>query len=293
MVSLAFVSVGLGYEAILRLVRPPENIDGRIMSLVAGIGVFVNVCLAFILGEHHVHLPGGDHHHDHDHDHGHSHHQSNTDDAKNGEKTHKYHHHDHSHHHSHNDEKHFSNKNSSANEETILLVDCGDSTSTKEKKQRNVNLHAAYLHVLGDLAQSIAVFLGGVVIWLKPEWHQVDPILTLGFSALVLYSTIGVVKSSVVVLLEGTPESIEWEEVYNSIADVPNIRDVHDLHIWYISHGNIALSVHCCSADKKAISNINKVCKSFGINHTTIQINHEDNADCCDRNACISSSMRR
>lgn len=74
MTSLAFVSVGLAYEAVQRLVEPPkEGVDGTLMSVIAGIGVVVNVVLAFVLGEHHVHLPGGsscEHDHGHDHSHG-------------------------------------------------------------------------------------------------------------------------------------------------------------------------------------------------------------------------------
>jgi zinc transporter 2 len=59
MTSLAFVSVGLVYTAVARLINPPEGVDGKVMSIIAGIGVVVNVALAFVLGEHHVHLPGG------------------------------------------------------------------------------------------------------------------------------------------------------------------------------------------------------------------------------------------
>merc|ERR1712028_327135 len=170
------------FEAVQRLINPPENIDGQMMSIVAGIGVAVNVALAFVLGEHHVHLPGGGgHNHDHDHD--------------------------------HEDHDHHSNEHS-------LLVEKGNE---EKERQRNVNLHAAYLHVMGDLAQSVAVFLGGIVIYWKPEYHIVDPILTLGFSALVLCSTVGVLKTSVAVLLEETPANIDWKEVYDSISALPNI----------------------------------------------------------------------
>ena len=97
-----------------------------------------------------------------------------------------------------------------------------------------MNLHAAYLHVMGDLAQSVAVFLGGIVIYWKPEYHIVDPILTLGFSALVLCSTVGVLRTSVAVLLEETPANIDWKEVYDSISALPNIHDVHDLRKFFV-----------------------------------------------------------
>jgi zinc transporter 2 len=65
------------------------------------------------------------------------------------------------------------------------------------------------------------------VIWWRPDYHIVDPILTLGFSMLVLYSTIGVLKSSIAVLLEETPSSIDWKKVYNAISALPGVDDVH------------------------------------------------------------------
>lgn len=265
MVTLAFVSVGLSFEAVQRLINPPENIDGQMMSIVAGIGVAVNVALAFVLGEHHVHLPGGgDHDHDHDHE------------------DHDHHDHDHHDHHDHEDHDHHDHHSN----EHSLLVDKGNE---EKERQRNVNLHAAYLHVMGDLAQSVAVFLGGIVIYWKPEYHIVDPLLTLGFSALVLCSTVGVLRTSVAVLLEETPANIDWRKVYDSISALPNINDVHDLHIWNISHGKIALSVHCTSSDKHAISVIHKTCKTFGIEHTTIQVNLSDCDTCTDRSCCVQA----
>jgi len=134
---------------------------------------------------------------------------------------------------------------------------------------------------MGDLAQSLAVFLGGLVIWFKPEWHAIDPILTLVFSGLVLWSTTGVLKSSVSVLLEETPAGIDWQEVYDTIAAVPGVDDVHDLHIWCISHGQTALSVHCTSSDDQAIGTINEALRRYGILHTTIQVNRGKNCGTC------------
>ena len=115
----------------------------------------------------------------------------------------------------------------------------------EKERQRNVNLHAAYLHVMGDLAQSVAVFLGGIVIYWKPEYHIVDPILTLGFSALVLCSTVGVLKTSVAVLLEETPANIDWKEVYDSISALPNINDVHDLRKFFVFVFRMSIFIVC------------------------------------------------
>jgi len=317
--SLAFVSVGLAIKACTRLVWPPEAapIDGAVMTYVAGIGVVVNVALAFVLGEDHVHLPGGsscEHHGhgDHSHDHG-----------KGGHAHGKGCGHDHGHH-----DKAIDNSKSTATakrghscsghnhdeaktESSPLLVPqgnhndhgCGhshdeDHNKTKEQQPshrhqpppRNVNLHAAYLHVLGDLAQSFAVFLGGLVIWYKPEWHAIDPILTLGFSGLVLWSITGVMRSSLAVLLEETPANIDWQEVHDAIAGVPGVIDVHDLHIWCISHGQTAISVHCFSMDDYAIGAINRALRPFGIGHTTIQVNRGSCGTCPGQGETICES---
>jgi len=344
--SLVFVSLGLGYKAVQRFVSPPEaGVDGTLMTFIAGIGVFVNVALAFVLGENHVHLPGGDHDHSHDHgnhgevhDHGHEHgdngrrkkenygcssHRNNEghhgvhehdshdrdshehdshDHDSNGHDSHDHHSHDHNSHSKEHDHKHAHHNHEQHTETSPLVISHGgldhdhddnhdDDHELKKQKQRNVNLHAAYLHVMGDLAQSLAVFLGGLAIWWKPEWHIIDPILTLGFSMIVLCSTIGVIKSSVAILLEETPIGIDWRKVYDAISAAPNVHNVHDLHIWCISHGQISLSVHCNSSDDNAISNIHKACMKFGIQHTTIQVNKGSRCTCSPRDCCTSKIL--
>jgi zinc transporter 2 len=339
MVSLAFVSAGLAYEAVKRLISPPEEgVNGSVMTLIAGTGVLVNLVLAWVLGENHVHLPGGDHGHDHSHDHGghdsHNHaHGHDHDNQKYGHRLHdgaereaKYGHdhtadddHDHSHGHSHS-----SNSNTNGNghshdhhvhvsETTALMGKSGspdnveyfdaieaagsddelDIPKMSAEDRRNVNLRAAYLHVMADLAQSVAVFVGGVFIWIKPEWHMIDPILTLGFCILVLYNTLGVFRSSIQVLLEEIPPSVNWQKVFDAISKVSNVSDVHDLHIWCISHGQTALSLHCTSSDPDAIYKINRICVRFGINHSTIQVQTKPGPcpTCTSPDVCCTSHL--
>lgn len=350
MVSLAFVSIGLGYEAVHRLMDPPDElVEGKIMSGIASIGVLVNIALAIVLGENHVHLPGYDHGHSHDHgDHhdGHDHaghgcgstttnggfrkkdsagyemlpsyqnesHTANGDHHSHehqhagaaaatcaDEEGHSHSHHDHSgsatavvaasadedgHYHDHND--HHGNHASNHHDHCELHASEVPGPSAAEK--RNVNLHAAYLHVMADLAQSVAVLIAGLVIWVRPDWHVIDPILTLLFALLVLYSTLGVVRSSISVLLEETPPSISWHQVYEAICRVPNVQDVHDLHIWSISHGQPTLSVHCQSTDPDALRQIRDHCLAFGIQHATVQVQQSEGAcvTCGDSSYCTS-----
>ena len=270
MVSLALVSVGLAAEAIRRLVYPPsEPIDGKLMSGIAAIGVLVNVCLAVVLGEHHVHMPGAAENHDHSHNHGHSHDHSHNDDGENDK-------------HAIDEENTYGTLHADeVPPEHDDNDDCHDHHShdhaSTSKKERNVNLQAAYLHVLGDLAQSAAVLIAGLVIWVKPEWHIVDPICTLLFCALVFYSTLGVVRSSIAVLLQEVPPNVSWKAIHAQIQAVPGVWNVHDLHIWSISQGVPSLSVHVMAENSvttahEALRNVAAVCARHGIYHATIQV---------------------
>jgi cation diffusion facilitator family transporter len=147
--------------------------------------------------------------------------------------------------------------------------------SPPSAKARNVNLQAAYLHVLGDLAQSVAVLVAGVVIWFRPAWIVVDPLCTLGFCVLVFYSTLGVVRASMSVLLEEVPPQISWTAIYKDLAGISHLRDVHDLHIWCISDGVPSLSLHASCDDGKceeALKSITAICKRYGIEHITAQV---------------------
>ena len=339
MTSLALVSIWLAYEAIIRIFKTPDaSVDGGLMTVIAGIGVFVNVVLAFVLGEHHVHLPGGgghDHSHDHcsghshatEHDHhqhpttnnksnngssaatenglGHSHTHAHNNSEENQQHAHDENQHassscsghDHAHSHSHHvsppDIETASENNSETDSllknnhhghqhghhgsmESLHADEVLPDQTKRDEEQRNINLHAAYLHVLGDLAQSAAVFIAGVVIYFRPDWHIVDPICTLFFCTLVFIMTLKVLRHSIAVLLEEVPPGLNWNEIYTALSRTEGITKVHDLHIWSISHGEPCMSVHCQSSDPNALKKLTKVAQKFGIRHSTIQIQSAD-----------------
>lgn len=283
MVSLAILSIGLAIEALRRMWiilysgGEVTEVDGKLMSTIAFIGVIVNVVLAYVLGEDHVHMPGGDHGHSHEHSHGHGHdHHDEESDT-----------HSHEHNHGHDGEsdsllsspkkKHIYSAVKEVEREVQHLVEVfptdENDVGSSHKQERNVNLHAAYIHVLADLAQSVVVFVAGLIIWAKPTWQITDPICTLIFSILVCYSTIGVIRSSLSVLLEEVPPGVKWNDIYNAIARVDGVSNVHDLHIWSISHGNIILSVHATAENtEQAFRDIKKVCNKSNIHHLTVQL---------------------
>ena len=141
------------------------------------------------------------------------------------------------------------------------------------KNGRNVNLHAAYIHVMADLAQSVVVLIAGLIIWKNPTWQLTDPICTLIFSIMVCYSTVGVIRSSLSVLLDEVPPGVDWEGMYDAISSVEGVSNVHDLHIWSISHGHSILSVHGVAMDiEQAYRDIKKICNQSNITHVTVQL---------------------
>ena len=95
--------------------------------------------------------------------------------------------------------------------------------------RQNLNVTAAFIHVVGDFIQSIGVFSGAIVIYFKPDWCIIDPILTIIFAVIVLATTIPILKKTLRVLLEATPSDINYLEVKNAFLPIKGIRQVHSL----------------------------------------------------------------
>lgn len=141
--------------------------------------------------------------------------------------------------------------------------------------EHNLNTRAARLHVFGDLLGSVAALTAGVVI-VTTGWYPIDPLLSFLISGLILLSTVRMLKDALHVLMEGVPLEIDLTEVGHALAKVTGVKSVHDLHIWTIASGQIALSAH---VDVDALDNwpatlerIRNVVRSrFGIEHVTIQ----------------------
>jgi cation diffusion facilitator family transporter len=153
---------------------------------------------------------------------------------------------------------------------------------TKCKTTRNVNLHAAYLHALADLAQSVAVLIAGLIIWWEPTWQIADPICTLIFSVVVCFSTIGVIKASLNVLMEKVPPGLDWDEVHDAVCQVSGVSNVHNLHIWSISHDAPALSLHATAENvEQACCDIKRICHNHNITKLTLQIQSSTYAGEC------------
>ncbi|XP_063824998.1 proton-coupled zinc antiporter SLC30A2-like isoform X3 [Ostrinia nubilalis] len=122
--------------------------------------------------------------------------------------------------------------------------DAESSTSHAHEHGENINVRAAFIHVLGDFLQSFGVLIAAIVIYFKPEWNLVDPICTFLFSVLVLITTFNIIKDTLLVLMEGSPRGIDFQDVANTFLSLPGVVRIHNLRMWALSLDKTALSAH-------------------------------------------------
>ena len=139
----------------------------------------------------------------------------------------------------------------------------------------SINTRAALLHVLGDLLGSVAALIAGAVIWFT-GYTPIDPMLSLLVAGLILISAWRLLRESVHILMEAVPAHIRLDDVAHDMAAVPGVRHVHDLHVWALSSGQIALSAHLelnCFDDWSRILHATRQCLDtrHGIRHVTLQ----------------------
>lgn len=275
----------LVYEAIARLIHDTGEVQGFLMFVVSAFGLVVNIAMALLLGHDHGHGHGHGHGHDHGHGHGGNAHDHHDHGHSHDNETHIHgltvteHHH----HYNHDGEKHYHSHE--ADPTQPLLRTCSESESKskgggKQKKQRNINVQGAYLHVLGDSIQSIGVMIGGAIIWYKPEWKIVDLICTLLFSAIVMGTTIRMLRNILEVLMESTPREIDATRLEKGLCEMDEVVAVHELHIWAITVGKVLLACHVLvkrDADTDMVLNkvVEYIRREYNISHVTIQIERQ------------------
>jgi cobalt-zinc-cadmium efflux system protein len=153
---------------------------------------------------------------------------------------------------------------------------------------RSLNLRAATLHVVADLLGSVGVIVAAVII-LATGWLYADPVVSILIGVLVLASSWRVLRESLGVLLEATPEGIDADAVGRRMAQAPGVTEVHDLHIWAMSTTENALTVHLVfpaghPGDAFLMRVSGELSHKFRIHHPTMQIEIADGAPCAIEN---------
>lgn len=153
----------------------------------------------------------------------------------------------------------------------------------------DLNLHSAFLHVVGDAISSVGVIIAAAIIW-ATGWQWVDPLTSILIGGIILFSGYRVLRASLHILVEGVPNSLSLDQVETSMKAIPEVGGIHDLHVWNICSGHVALSAHVVlkpegwhkpagvmTALKETLSS------RFGIDHTTIQF---EEMGCSEKSCC-------
>ncbi len=165
--------------------------------------------------------------------------------------------------------------NQAKNNPSAHVHSTGESISSNRK---DLNIHSAYLHVIGDAISSVGVILAAALIYFT-SWTWVDPLMSVIIGIIILVGSFRVLRSSIHILVEGVPEGISVREVLHTLKSIKGVRDVHDLHIWNICSGHVALSAHITvdeehdwKQDDIILTANRELIDHFQINHTTIQL---------------------
>ena len=158
------------------------------------------------------------------------------------------------------------------------LVVNGGITLALVRGHSDLNLRAILVHNFGDALSNIAIIVGALIIGYTHA-HWIDPLLGLAIGILVLYSSIGILRDSAHILLEGRPKSAGIEQVARAILSIDQVQEVHDIHIWSLGGSHNALSCHARIPDmhmdecEKILAAIRKkLADEFQIEHSTVQL---------------------
>lgn len=240
----------LVYLAVERLVSDDYTIEGTVMLITSGCAVLANIIMALTLHQSgHGHSHGGLSSHSHSHGHG--------------------------------------NGNVPKTNSTVTAQPCPNGDTDLEQNQSehrahqaNASVRAAFVHVVGDLLQSLSVLVSALVIFFKPEYKMADPICTFLFSILVLCTTFTIIKDILVVLMEGVPAGVKYSEVRDGLLAVKGVTAIHNLHIWALTVNQALLTAHVAIDEtvdaQTVLREMTQACySSYNFHSITIQMERQ------------------
>jgi len=143
-------------------------------------------------------------------------------------------------------------------------------------REESLNVRGAWLHVLSDALGSVGAMVAGVLIWAY-GWEWADPAASVAICVLVLFSAWKLLREAVDVLMEAAPRGLDVDDVRGALASIAEVQSVHDLHVWTVGNGQVALSCHLVVPDEGRASALlgeayQLLGARFGIDHATIQV---------------------
>ena len=161
-----------------------------------------------------------------------------------------------------------------------LVVNAVIMWGLRHEREHDLNVRAAFLHMLGDALGSVGIIAGAFVIR-GTGWLWIDPALSALIATLIVWSAWYIIRETLNILLEGLPEGVELQQVMAAMREVEGVLGVHDVHIWTLGSQAHALSCHVLiddvppSASDTILRGLNQMlCGRFRLHHTTIQFEH-------------------
>lgn len=156
-----------------------------------------------------------------------------------------------------------------------LAVNAAGAFLLHSHSHHNLNVRGAYLHVLGDLLGSVGAIAAGIVV-LTTGWTPADPIISVVIALLILLSAWNLMREATDVLLESVPAHLDLSAILDALRAVPDLDEVHDVHVWTLTSGFVALSGHGVIDDPgqstSVLEEVRARMRRFGIEHVTFQI---------------------
>jgi cobalt-zinc-cadmium efflux system protein len=167
-----------------------------------------------------------------------------------------------------------------------LAVNVAIMWGLRRERGRDINVRSAWVHMLGDALGSVGIIAGAFAIR-HTGWQRIDPLLSALIGLLIVWTAWDIVRESLNILLEGLPRGLNLDQVVGAIRGVPDVIDVHDLHIWSLGSSTHALSCHVLIEDvppsesNTILRRLNTVLADrFGIRHSTVQFEHVNCPGC-------------
>lgn len=162
-----------------------------------------------------------------------------------------------------------------------LIINIAGMWILRAGSKESLNMKGAYFEVLSDMLTSIGVIIAGLIMYFAGGWYWVDPLISAGIGLFILPRTWILLKDAVGILLEGTPSDVNLTALREGLEKIEGVAGIHDLHVWSLTSGINAMSVHAVLADAaghdEVLERVSKFCtEEFKILHVTVQTERGD-----------------
>jgi cobalt-zinc-cadmium efflux system protein len=162
-----------------------------------------------------------------------------------------------------------------------FLIYAGTAWLVKSGSENDLNLRSTFLHLMGDVMSTLGAVIAGIIIAFT-NWNWLDPLVSVLIGVFILWNAWGILRQSIHILLESTPESIDMDSMVNDLLKVDGVCGVHDLHVWSINENLRALSAHIITNDIHVSAGVsiqrdlNEILThKYNIRHATLQLECE------------------